>query len=284
MAKVAERPGSVLLDACANAHHLFIAAPYMKKDALDRVLTGAQSIVSLVCITRWRPYDIMTGASDVACRTVIEARQGSFRLHPSFHAKYYRVDDVIFFGSANLTSSAMGWTDQPNLELICLAGSDFDAHEFEQELLRGSREISDAESALWESLENRSAPEDRSSYDTKLELGSWRPATRDLANLELAYRNRSEEIASLDEKKAAFRDLEVLSIPLRLGEGEFKTWIATCLLATPFANSVLGLQDTNSQKAASALSEMHQLSLTAARRDMETVQNWLLFLNRKRLA
>ena len=272
-------PGSVLLQSCSSAQHLVIAAPYMKANALYKILSGAQSVISLVCITRWRPDEIIIGASDARCRTMIEARQGSFRLHPTLHAKYYRIDDVVFIGSANLTSSAMGWTSHPNLEILCPAGNDFDAQGFEQELLQDSRAVGDAEYALWEALCKIQVPSRREFSGPKPVLDVWRPATRDPGNVELAYRNRSDEIASLDEQRAALRDLRALSIPLGLSGDPFRTWIATCLLAAPFANSVMRLTDTDTLKATNTLAETHNLSLTAARRDMETVQNWLVFLS-----
>ena len=69
------------------------------------------------CFTRWTPLDIQVGASDIACRTLIKNRGGSFRLHNQLHAKYYRVDDYVLIGSANLTQSGLGFSNSPNLEI-----------------------------------------------------------------------------------------------------------------------------------------------------------------------
>lgn len=73
-------------------------------------------------------------------------------LHPSLHAKFYRIDDVVLIGSANLTSSAMGWSQQPNLEILCQAGGNFDSWTFQRQLLQGAREISDDEFQRWEAI------------------------------------------------------------------------------------------------------------------------------------
>ena len=47
------------------------------------------------------------------------ARTGAeLYVHPLLHAKLYRFDDTAFFGSANLTGKALGWTAPANLELL----------------------------------------------------------------------------------------------------------------------------------------------------------------------
>ena len=273
-----ERPGDLLLEVCSSAQRLVIAAPYVKVDALNVVLSNATSDASLVCITRWRPEDLIVGASDTGCRTLITQRRGSFRLHPSLHAKYYRIDGLVLVGSANLTSSAMGWTPQPNLEILCRAGDDFDPHNFERELLRDSREMSDAEFACWESLIKINVENNSAIVSALPLLDTWRPATRDPRNLELAYQGREGEIASFDEQRAARRDIQKLSIPPGLTAEAVRAWISTCLLATPFTNSVIRLSDSDAENVAGSLAETYGLSTTGARRDMETVQNWLLFL------
>ena len=275
---MSERPGDLLLRVCSSAQRLVIAAPYVKMDALDVVLSKTTSDVSLVCITRWRPEDLIVGASDTGCRTLITQRGGSFRLHPSLHAKYYRIDDVVLVGSANLTSSAMGWGPQPNLEILCRAGDDFDPHNFERELLGDSREISDAEFACWEALIKINVENNSAIVSALPLLDTWRPATRDPRNLELVYQGREDELASLDEQRAARRDIQKLSIPSGLTEDAVRAWVSACLLAAPFTNSVIRLSDSDAQRVAGSLAETYKLGVTEARRDMETVQNWLLFL------
>ena len=120
-------PGDVLLGLCSGSERLVIVAPYIKVDTLKIMLADVSQLASLTCVTRWKPHDLAVGASDAECRTIVKDFGGSFRLHPSLHAKYYRIDDVVLIGSANLTFSAMGWTPQPNLEILCQPGEDFDA-------------------------------------------------------------------------------------------------------------------------------------------------------------
>ena len=268
------RPGDMLSSVCSGAEHLIIAAPYIKADALTKVLADVNPAASLICITRWNLHDFAAGVSDTECRTIVTERGGSFRLHPSLHAKYYRIDDVILVGSANLTSSAMGWAPHSNLEILCRPGDDFDAETFQQSLFEGAREIGDEEFAHWESIAKISAEE----TDATPRLDAWRPETRDFRHLELSYQDREDEIASFDEQRAAQRDIQALLIPPGLTDEQVRTWASTCLLAAPFTNDVIRLHGTDTTSSSRSLAEAYNLEITKARRDIETVQNWLRFL------
>lgn len=272
------RPGDMLSSVCSGAQHLIIAAPYIKADALTKVLADVNSAASLICITRWNLHDFAAGVSDTECRTIVTERGGSFRLHPSLHAKYYRIDDVILVGSANLTSSAMGWAPHSNLEILCRPGDDFDAETFQQSLFEGAREIGDEEFAHWESIAKISAQETRKVTDATPRLDAWRPETRNFRHLELSYQGREDEIASFDEQRAAQRDIQALLIPPSLTDEQVRTWASTCLLAAPFTNDVIRLHGTDTTSSSRSLAEAYNLETTKARRDMETVQNWLRFL------
>lgn len=271
------RLGDLLRSLCSDAQHLIIAAPYIKADALTKILIDISPTASLMCITRWNPHDLALGVSDTECRTLVTERGGSFRLHPSLHAKYYRIDDVVLIGSANLTASALGWSLQSNLEILCRPGDDFNVAAFQQCLLEGAREISDDEFVRWEAITQIS---NQSSTITggQPRFDTWRPATRDFQNLELSYRDREDEIASFDEQRAARRDIQALLIPPGLTDEQIRMWASTCLLAAPFTNTVIQLHNMEVLIASRSLAETYKLSATEARRDMETVQNWLAVL------
>ena len=273
------RPSSVLIRLCSGAQRLVIAAPYIKADALTRVLAEVDPEASITCITRWNPHDLAVGASDTTCRTIVTESGGSFKLHPSLHAKYYRIDDTVLIGSANLTSSAMGWSHQPNLEILCRAGDDFDAGTFQWELLNEAREIDDAEFARWEAIARISTQSQSNPTVTDGQplLDTWRPATRDPMYLELVYQGKEDTIASFDQQGAAEHDIQALQIPSGLTNEQVRTWAAACLLAAPFTNAVIRMHDLDVPSASRSLARTYRLSPTEARRAMETVQNWLAF-------
>ena len=219
------------------------------------------------------------GASDAECRSLIIDRGGSFRLHPTLHAKFYRIDDVVLIGSANLTASAMGWSAQPNLEILCRAGDDFDSEAFQQRLLNDAREISDGEFSRWEAIPKIASQRERSIVGDQPLLDTWRPATRDPVHLVLSYQGREDAIASFDEQRAAQRDLQALLVPPGLTTEEVRMWATTCLLAAPFTNSVIMLGSASDiVNSYRSLARTYGLTIPQARRDMETVQNWLASL------
>ena len=275
------QPGDLLMNLCTDARCLVMAAPYIKEDALSVILANLDPSASLTCVTRWSLNELVTGVSDVQCRSIVKEFGGSFRLHPSLHAKYYRIDDVVLVGSANLTSSAMGWSVQPNLEILCHASDDFDSNRFQRTLLQDAREIADEEFRYWETV-GHIATKDASnsnSIDRQMQLRTWKPRTRDPKNFMLAYRNRNIEIASFDEQRAALNDLATLQVPLNLSDREVHAWTSACLLSAPFVNSVIQLHGMAIDEPSSRriLANQYTLSITEARRLVESVESWLSF-------
>lgn len=271
------RLGDILSNLCSGARHLIIAAPYIKADVLTRILADVSSEASLICVTRWNPHDLVVGASDIECRTIVTERGGSFRLHPSLHAKYYRIDDTVLIGSANLTRSALGWSTEPNLEILCHPSDDFDAYAFQEYLLEDAKEISDDEFACWKSITQISTQSKRAIIDGQPLLDTWRPATRDPRHLELVYRGQEDEIASFDEQHAARRDIQLLLIPPDLSNEQIRMWVSACLLAAPFTNSVIQLHGMEVPIASRSLAKTYSINIREARRSMETVQSWIAF-------
>jgi len=167
-------------------------------------------------------------------------------------------------------------TCTPNLTAT---GDDFDALAFQQGLLATAREINDKEFARWEAIARINTPSHPAiTPDSQPMLEAWRPATRDPRHLELVYRGLEGEIASLDEQRAAHRDIQTLQLPPGLTDEQIRTWASACLLAAPFTNNVIRLENIEASSAARSLADIYSLSVTQARRDMETVQAWLAIL------
>ena len=271
-------PGDILKGVCREAKDIVIVAPYIKADALSRVLSDIDVEVSLICVTRWQIQDIAMGASDVECRTIVKEFGGVFKLHPTLHAKYYRADEKVLVGSANLTYSALGWSSEPNLEILCTAGADFDANAFEQLLLHDSREISNKEFARWQSIESIGFQDALLSVSNSPHLNTWHPITRDPENFLLAYRGLTDDIASTDEQQAALQDLDALQVPVDLTDEQVENWVSRCLLASQFVQKVLQMQNVDVIAATNSLANTYNLNITDARRSTETVQIWHRFL------
>ena len=144
------RAWDTLRGAAEHATEAIIIAPYLKDDAMRRLLALLPDNASIVCVTRWTLRDVRAGASDVACASLVTAVGGEFRLHPRLHAKYYRFDATVLIGSANLTSAGIGIGDQSNVEILCDAPSTFDAAAFEDRVLQESLAIDAGDVEAWE--------------------------------------------------------------------------------------------------------------------------------------
>jgi hypothetical protein len=103
-------------------HRLTLAAPFIKRNALERLLAGVTQEVGLTVITRWRVDEIAAGVSDLSIFDLLRERSGSrLLLHPRLHAKVLLIDDqVAVVGSANITEAALGFAEQPNAEVMAV--------------------------------------------------------------------------------------------------------------------------------------------------------------------
>ena len=116
-----EMLGAQLLKLVSSAKEkVVLVAPFIKAEALGRVLDAIPNAgQKIVCVTRWRPEDIVDGVCDLEIFEVISNRANSnLWIHPNLHAKYFRADQSCLIGSANLTGRALGWRLPTNLELF----------------------------------------------------------------------------------------------------------------------------------------------------------------------
>ena len=114
------RDGDVLLAHVARAKKgVLLCAPFIKLGVAKRLLSAIGPDVAVEIITRWHAEEIAAGVSDLAVFDLSVSRPGvTMRLLDNLHAKLYVSDDLLLAGSANLTATALGWCDDPNLELL----------------------------------------------------------------------------------------------------------------------------------------------------------------------
>ena len=240
-----------------------------------RLLSVVRDDVTVTCVTRWKPQDIAAGASDTRCRALVVMRGGRFMLHPSLHAKFYSFDGAVLVGSANLTDPGMGWSPSPNLEVLVKPDDDFDANRFWDNLMSESREISDTEFSYWTQIEALTSSREETLWSSPSSLREWRPTTREYGNLELAYLDRWHDIPSADERARAVRDLRALALRTGLPLSEFKSWATASVLGAAFTHDVLRFHHLDQITASREIASIYGLSDMDARRQMETVHNWL---------
>lgn len=140
-----EALGDTLAEHVARAEHeIFLVAPFVTKGALDFLLRTISVEIAPVLVTRWRVEEIAAGVSDVESYELIHERGGSLWLQQSLHAKYFRADDSIMVGSANITATALGLSSRANLEVLQSTSRDLTTDEFELRLLRSAIEVDES--------------------------------------------------------------------------------------------------------------------------------------------
>ena len=271
-------PWSTLMARCQDAKIAVIVAPYMKAGTLEQVLNAVANSATITCVSRWTPQDIRLGTTDLACRQLALTRDGAFLLNDRLHAKYYRFDDQILIGSSNLTRAGMNIPGTGNLEILCVAPQEFNATQFESQLLQEAYPVSDADFALWSRItpipqQNQTIPLDHDLNSPD----SWKPTTRRPEYLWLAYQQRSAEIPLAEQQEIASREVRTLGVPEGLTEQEFNNWNCLSLMTSPFMKSVLAGLDETREAAWDRLSQQWNISKAEAERARSTAQNWISY-------
>lgn len=247
-------PGSQLEELCARAHNeVILAAPFIKVSALDRIISKIPDAISLRCVTRWRPEEVIAGVSDLEVWTLLKNRSNtSLSLKSNLHAKYYRSDQQCLIGSANLTLKALGWTKQSNLELLILAqANDSLLRQFEEDLFSNVVEVKqnifDQLKNTVEELRNQTLNdypfetwqdiEDNIDANHQVKDDAWIPTLRNPEALYLAYSGRLADLSSAS-REAALLDLLALSVPSGLSKEAFILYVGYLLLQKPIIHRV----------------------------------------------
>jgi hypothetical protein len=287
--------GQKLIDLMTTAsREVLLVAPFIKQPILKRITDSIARDVTLICVTRWDPAEILAGVSDLEVWHVITGRrEATLRVRVGLHAKLYRADQQCLVGSANLTNKALGWSGQPNLELLIPAdASTPEIHQFEQDLIASSVAVdSDVYMAMKRAVDALRAaavlppsPEAlaeaatvQSGADT--DVVGWLPTCRSPDRLFDAYQGRDDRMLT-----SAFtdgqRDLAVLNVPVGLGRSAFMAYVAALIEQLPVfrqINAYVGIP-RNREDMASYLAEIARVDMLDGPPDevWDTVKLWLL--------
>ena len=252
--------GSRLLVHSVRAdRHVLLVAPFMKRSVVERILGSIAETVAVDFVTRWRPDEILAGASDLDVWPLLRDRgQSTLRLCNSLHAKYYRFDERCLIGSANLTAAALGWSPRPNLELLQeVDGRSDRIASFEDMLMQAAVVVTEDLYQLYEYLIDELrplfevAPRGEYVYDvgvagvaeTKDEVtgrpasAEWLPTLRHPEHLYAVYLAHTENLTTTARRDAE-ADLLELSPPQGLESSAFKIYIGLLLLQYPVVQAV----------------------------------------------
>jgi len=246
-------PGEQLERLCDEGRQaILLVAPFIKAAALARLLSHMHPDITLSCVTRWRPEEIAAGVSDLEIWPIIRARpRSSLWLSSALHAKYYRADERCLVGSANLTGAALGWSAQPNLELLVnLPANAPQCVGFEGELWSTTVAVDDdlhglmaeAVEAIKVDLPPLIITDAREPYVVALPSpaaphSAWLPTLRHPDDLFLAYSGRSAELSTTSAENAR-ADLLALNVTLGLSKDAFTRNVGVVLLQRPIVRHI----------------------------------------------
>lgn len=247
-------PGERVESLCKGARHeVLLVAPFAKAEIIERLFATIDLSVSIRCITRWRPDEILSGVSDLEVWDILKRRaHSSLWLRHDLHAKYYRIDNSCLVGSANLTAAGLGWAAASNLELLIPVEERTDQlAEFEGNLISGSVPVNDAiYDAMKKCVETLIASgftieniitkelvaEETSPYN-RPNIESWIPTLRHPEQLYNIYADKTEHLTKVGIE-CGRQDLSVFELPKALNKEAFKTAIGALLLQMPVINKV----------------------------------------------
>lgn len=224
-----------------------IAAPFVRTHTLVRLLDAIPNGIDTTIVTRWRPADLLSGASDLEILDAAEDRSIPLLLRSDLHAKLFAVDDRCLVGSANVTDSALGWRTPSNLELLTLVDrSVSDIVELEEALLSGAvratRELQSSLRRLIDGLggqsDNRDFGFDEDSVCPGVISPEWVPKTMNPEELYRVYTGDCDNVSrtALPDMLA---ELEGLGVVSGLEEVDFRAWVAASIVQTPLINGVV---------------------------------------------
>ncbi|CAM3359018.1 phospholipase D family protein [Mycobacterium colombiense] len=216
-----------------------MCAPFAKEAVVERVMSAVPVNVRVVLYTRWRPEEIAAGVSDTRVLQVVRARGGGVYLHNRLHAKFFRNENDVLLGSANLTATALGWSQNPNIELLVPSSRD-EIAELEkrltvestlatEELAREVEEIAKffpGPTSVPVQLDHSAEPPDL-----------WIPQLRMPSDLYLAYSHGPSSLTSRSAA-AATLDLAVLDLPVGLDKRQFELLVGHRLGCQPIFRDI----------------------------------------------
>jgi len=135
----------VLKEELRSLHNaeIVLASAYAKTAALRELEQVIATDNSVRILVRWKPNDLICGASDLECFSLARERGWQFIVRQDLHAKVYLAGDRgIFLGSANLTRSGFSLGIFGNEEAVVCVDASPGNLSFIERLFDGGAEIS----------------------------------------------------------------------------------------------------------------------------------------------
>ena len=248
-----ERLKTLLKNAQAR---VILCAPFIKADVLKTILPIIPTNIPAQIFTRWRATEVAAGVSDLEVLQIANERPHTeLRLLNNLHAKLYLVDDQCLVGSANLTASALGWSEHSNVEVLIPAKPTDPDIDYLLKRLEAAEiatvEIRSQIEALANTLKMTRLEEgDDMSEDSSGRQFAWLPRCAAPDKLYEIYANPKTTAVVTWTREDGLADITDLQIQPGLSEKDFKTRVRDTLLQIPAFAGIIdivpkGLSDTD---------------------------------------
>ena len=124
-------------------NEVFIAAPYVKIGIVKKLEFPEKIASKSIFVCRWKLDDVLSGATDIGVYPLLRDKGIKVFLHPNLHAKYYRFDNKILMGSANLTSNGLLNSETSSLEALTTILKSTATTNFESKIIEESLQVDD---------------------------------------------------------------------------------------------------------------------------------------------
>ena len=124
-------------------NEIFVASPYIKVGIIKKLVIPRELSSQTFIVCRWRLEDVLSGATDIEIYPILRDQGIRVLLHPNLHAKYYRFDNRILMGSANLTSNGLMSDETGSLEALTLLPKNQATDDFENKIIQESVQVDD---------------------------------------------------------------------------------------------------------------------------------------------
>jgi hypothetical protein len=112
-------PLADVLDRMRKLEHalLVVICPFIKREALDWILSRQSAEPDLKFIVRWRGADLLSGVSDISIYEDLKARGMKLYAHPNIHLKLFLFSDgAAVLSTGNVTMRGLGLCEPSNVE------------------------------------------------------------------------------------------------------------------------------------------------------------------------
>ena len=289
----------VLQGARESSNQAILVSPFIKYKSLERITDTLPSSIKLSVYTRWRIDEIAQGVSDITVWSLLKSRPNShLYLIQNLHSKYYRFDQAVYVGSANITDAGMTWGRLSNLEtLVNARAGGIDYLEFEELLalksVKVDHDLYERTSQLVSEFKKNNQALSIPSIENILTDGLitpdsiaeiekdftdfkvWIPVTRSPDILFDIYSGVCD-LVSKDVLVGAYVDLSHMEIPANLNQSSFSRFVASRLEMEPL---VIELDKFLSE--ARRFGELREFLSNFVASDStyhwQTVMRWLLY-------